>query len=218
MRNWPWPALAVLLALSVYLAVRVEQLDARLDALSTPKAAAVEEALEEGEETREELVDRVRSAEAEVATLKNELDTLSHRVDPALETIEEGGDETHILDVVEQENARIRERHLEFHRERWMEKRDAALNDFAARFGLNEWQVENIHNQLSREVDNLVAILKSKEAVEDPEQAASDWSAMLAETDRSVVGILEGDQVAAWHQARAIERAVLMPWLPKAEP
>jgi hypothetical protein len=52
------------------------------------------------------------------------------------------------------------------------------------------------------------------DVLENPEQMAADWNAVLRDTDRAATGVLDPQQVPAWSMARTIERRVLWPWLP----
>jgi hypothetical protein len=120
-----------------------------------------------------------------------------------------------ILSVVERENSRIRDVQLEWHRARWMEGREQQLAAFAAQLQLQPAQTAELHHALEHEVDAMVTLLKSPDLAENPDVGASDWQAMLTDTDERVKKVLTPEQQQIWTQARLFERRVLWPWLPK---
>jgi hypothetical protein len=124
-------------------------------------------------------------------------------------------DEAAILSVVERENSRIRDVQLEFSRSRWLEARDGQLAAFASMLQLQTPQIRELRSVLEREVDHMVETLKRPGIAEDPDQFASDWNALLSETDRGAERVLTPEQMLWWNQARGFERQTLWPWLPK---
>jgi hypothetical protein len=122
-----------------------------------------------------------------------------------------------ILAVVARENNRMRDVQLDWHRSRWLEGRDSQLGAFAQQTGLSSDQSAGLKTSLQHEVDAMVSVLKKPELIEDPDQLASDWQAVLDATDRDAQKMLTPAQNTAWAQAREIERGVLWPWLPKKQ-
>jgi hypothetical protein len=119
-----------------------------------------------------------------------------------------------ILSVVERENQRIRDVQLEFHRAHWVDQRNAALILFAQGQGLSADQTTELQKLLVDEIDSAVTLLRKGTMLEDPDQAAIDWQAMLDETDAKARNHLKPEQRAAWNEQRANERRFLWPWLP----
>lgn len=222
MRIWGLLMVAAVLALGLG-AYRVVRLEQRIDALakrlgeaSAPgKDATVDHAV--GVEPRlDKLEAALRQLESDVRELQE--GEVAGATLPKAALGEPSADkkaaEDHILDVVGRAQNRIRDRQLQFHRDRWIENREAALDDFSQRFGLTSLQTQQLHQFLSIEVDGLIEILRRPDAAENPEKAARDWQAKLDETDQAAHRVLAGEQIAAWDQARFIERRTLWPWLP----
>jgi hypothetical protein len=224
MRIWLVLALAALLGGGL-LAYRIVGLERRVDALTQrlgPETVTVsppagdQHAKADG--THEQ---RLAALEADLRALREELDALGQGGPDAkaLVAADKAGNgtasgEKNILSVVEREQHRIRDRQLEFHRSRWLEWRESALDDFSQRFGLSPWQTEQLHQVLSDEVDRMVDILKRPDALENPDKAVADWLALLEQTDGTARRVLGPAQIIAWDQSRTVERKVLWPWLP----
>jgi hypothetical protein len=68
---------------------------------------------------------------------------------------------------------------------------------------------------LEHEVDRMIDALKRPGIMDDPDQFAADWKALLAETDRGAERVLTPEQMLWWNQGRSFERQTLWPWLPK---
>ena len=119
-----------------------------------------------------------------------------------------------ILSVVKEQGAKVMETQLKYHRERWLDLREAGLADFSRRAGLNQQQSDHVWGLLSSEIDKMVEILRKPESFENPERAATEWKQVLLDTDRGVHKVLEPDKAVAWDQARFLERKTLWPWLP----
>ena len=122
-----------------------------------------------------------------------------------------------ILSVVERENSRLRDIHLEWSRPRWIELRDAELKDFARKNNLSEAQTASVKNALEREVDAMIAVMKRPNVLEDPDSLIHDWQGLLEDTDASVRRVLNPAQLAVWDQVRVFERKVFWPWLDSAQ-
>jgi hypothetical protein len=123
-----------------------------------------------------------------------------------------------ILSVVEQENSRIREVQLEWHKARWLETRKQQLAAFAFSQKLEPAQSTHLYEALESELNGLADVMKRPSFVEEPDQAATDWLNILGETDRQAQGTLTPAQYQTWTQGRLFERKVLWPWLPDAHP
>lgn len=220
-----WVLVAASLALCAWLVWRVVGLERRLETLSNlvgppaPPSAAPHPAVTE----------RMTSVEDELDGIKNDMRALQQRIErvgvlvaqaPAVAPVrsaaaaaEHALTDQHIVAVVEREQARVRERQLLYQRTRWLEWRNAALEDFAKSYHLSPWQKQQLHQLLSDEVEDMVDILRRPDAAENPERVVKDWKKKLDETDEDARHVLEPAQVAPWDQARAIERRLLWPWL-----
>jgi hypothetical protein len=152
---------------------------------------------------------RLTALEKDVASLK----AAQQRVQTASGT-GRAQDDKDILSVVERENSRIRDVQLEWNKARWLENRDAQLVAFARQYGLTSDQTSGLQKALQQEVDRMVELMKRPGLMDDPDQAAADWQAMLDATDKSAQEVLSPSQVGPWNQARLFERRVFFPWLP----
>ena len=212
-------ALALVLGGS-YFGYRVARLEQRVDALQlqlgrpAPEGTASDKP--DGAGTGGGHEHRLLALERDVTSLRDELRTLEQaRARKGESTAAQAaGNEKQILSVVDREQSRIRDRQLEFHRTRMIEGREAALEDFAQRYGLSPSQTDQLHELLTDEVDRMVEILRRRESLENPEQATADWMATLEQTDDAAHRVLDPAQRGPWDQARAVERHVLWPWLP----
>ncbi|HKU44986.1 MAG TPA: hypothetical protein VJR89_42795, partial [Polyangiales bacterium] len=120
-----------------------------------------------------------------------------------------------ILSVMKEQGAKAMETQLKYHRERWLDQREQALNSFVKRYSLNESQNDQLWGLLSGEIDKMIDILRKPESFEDPEHAAQEWKQMLLETDAAAHKVLDPQAALAWDQQRTMERKVLWPWLPE---
>lgn len=120
-----------------------------------------------------------------------------------------------ILSVMKQQGAKFMETQLAYHRERWLDQREVALNDFSRRFGLNSQQSDQLWRLASSEIDKMVEILRKPESFENPERFALEWKRILLDTDAGVHRVLDQQKAVAWDQARFVERKLLWPWLPE---
>lgn len=171
----------------------------------------------EGASVPKTMEQRLSSLERQVEALTKQLNQ-SHR--PTSTDLKSGifPQEEAILSVVERENSRIRDVQLEWHRARWQETRDQQLAAFATSQHLQPEQTMALRSALEHELDDMVMALKRPGWAEDPDQAASDWQAVLQKTDQSALAVLSPEQQQVWLQVRQFERAVLFPWLPKGNP
>ncbi|MFI5305914.1 MAG: hypothetical protein ACHQ53_01100 [Polyangiales bacterium] len=215
-----WVIAGAVLALGGgWLVYRVATLEDRVTALNKrlgPEMAASSH--EAGPKPATNHEQRILALEADVRALREELDALdappAGLKASAPGALNDKGAEQQILSVVERKANRIRDRQLEFHRSRWLEWREGALDGFSQQFGLSPWQTEQLHQLLSDEVDKMVEILRQPDALENPEQGVAAWVAALEQTDNAAHRLLDPAQNAAWDQARMVERKVLWPWLP----
>ena len=118
-----------------------------------------------------------------------------------------------ILEVVEREQARVADEHLAYHKERWLESRDLALKQFDDAVGLTTIQYDRLQPLLHGEVERMAEMLKDERYRDDPAAFSEEWDATLEKTDLAVRSILTARQREAWEEARAVERALLFPWL-----
>lgn len=211
-------ALALVLSAS-YFGYRITRLEQRIDALNKqlgappatpPLDAAHDEKPLAGHEQR------LTALEQGLHALRDDLRTLEEATadKPQVADLSAPGASQKILSLVAGEQNRIRDRQLQFHRERWVEWRQAALKEFAERQGLTPAQSEQLRQLLTDEVDKMVDILRRPDALENPDQATKDWAATLEETDNSAHRVLEPAQRGPWDDSRTLERRVLWPWLP----
>jgi hypothetical protein len=119
-----------------------------------------------------------------------------------------------ILSVMKEQGAKVMEKQLKYHRDRWLDQRELALNSFTKRFSLDAGQNDQLWGLLSSEIDKMVEILSKPESFEDPENAAMVWKQILLDTDSAAHKLLQPQAAVAWDQQRLMERKVLWPWLP----
>lgn len=160
---------------------------------------------------------RLAAVEKDLRALRDDLRTLEKATEStlALPAPEANADPRQILSVVKGESDRIRDRQLDFARSRWSADRKAALDRFTVEQKLEPEQKAQIQELLDTETAKLAELMRRPDALENPEQMAADWSAVLRDTDRAAQGVLEPQQVPAWSLARSIERRVMWPWLPQ---
>jgi hypothetical protein len=210
---------AAAVAVIGFLAFRIVDLEQRVSALSAQLGTPAE-APQEGARGRGDAgippaaptgyAERLSALEKRVAALSDAQSALTKAPAQGREHQEE-----EILSVVQREGTRIRDVQLEWHRSRWLEGRAEQLNAFAKSKGLSPEQTAGLQGALQHEVDAMVDVLKRPELMEDPDQVASDWQAVLDDTDNQARKLLTPTQNIYWTQARVFERAVLWPWLPK---
>lgn len=119
-----------------------------------------------------------------------------------------------ILSVMKEQGAKVVESQLKYHKERWLDQRELALNSFTKRFNLDPGQNDQLSSLLSVEIDKMIDILRKPESFEDPENAAMEWKQILLDTDSAAHKVLQPGAAVAWDQQRLMERKVLWPWLP----
>jgi hypothetical protein len=217
-----WAVLAVAIAVCGLLGYRVVRLEQRVNVLSRQlgaPAAGISGAPAAGvKRAQGDHEQRLRTLEQQADALRDDLQTLEiatgERPAVAAAPVDAKRSEQQILSVVGREQERIRDRQLQFHRARWLEWRESALDSFAQTYRLSPVQTERLHRALADEVEALVEILRRPDLAENPERAANDWLVRLQETDRAAHDILDDAQVGPWDAARATERRVFWPWLP----
>jgi hypothetical protein len=184
---------------------RLDRLQARLDGRLAGGAADSDPAR------------RIAELEHGVARLSEGLAGIARQADSKLgpADIEDKVSEERILSVVTSEQQRMLERHLAFHRDRWIEQRDQALAAFVERFGLSPLQHQRIRGLLLSEIDGMAELFKGEQAKEQPDQFVSDAARLLLDTDRRVEAMLEAEALSVWKQTRFAERRILWPWLPE---
>jgi hypothetical protein len=216
-------AMALLVALSSYLAYRVIALEHRVDALGgrlgapAPDNAGNTGTAGAASQKSQDHAKRIEALEQQALSLREDLQSLEAATadfpDPGAVADPASG-EQRILSVIGREQSRIRDRQLQFHRERWLEWRRSALDNFAQAVRLSPAQTDDVQRLLSDEVDALVDILRRPDAAENPERAANDWLDTLEATDRAAERFLTPEQADQWTTARTVERRVFWPWLP----
>jgi hypothetical protein len=224
MRTW-WAgsvAAVAAVALCAYFGYRMAALERRVDSLTERLGQRPSEGTA-GAGAGSGYEQRLAALERDQLTLHDDLRTLeAATADPTQPRT--GADqpagaqpvvEQRILSVIGKEQSRIRDRQLEFHRQRWLEQREAALDQFAETQKLSSRQRDTLHQLLADELDGIVTILKRPDAGENPERVADDWRATLEATDYAAHKLLDPAQTNAWDVARFIERRILWPWLPE---
>jgi hypothetical protein len=224
MRSYVVVALIAALGLAGYLGYRQVVLERRVNELSRELGAAQSggdtvqaQAPKDSGGDRPSAVaqsyaDRVRALEVTVAQLRADFRSLEKAT---ADMPEQGASDQQILNVMKEQGAKAVEKQLSYHRERWLDQRELALNSFAQRFNLNRAQQDQLWGLLSSEIDHMVDLLKKPESYEDPERYANEWKTMLLETDAAAHRVLDRDKSIAWDQQRALERKILWPWLPE---
>jgi hypothetical protein len=190
---------------------RIEQLERRLGQPASASPKGADSKPEQG------LAPRLAAVERELRSLRDDLRTLEQATETSLAPPAPlgRGDAKEILSVVKGEQDRVRDRLLDFNRSRWLRDRNAAVDYFSAQLKLDPDQTSQLRELVEAETDRLIAIMRRPNALDDPEQAAADWRAVLRDTDRAVHGVLDQHQIAPWDNSRAAERRVLWPWLPE---
>ncbi len=216
-----WIVLVTGLIATAFFGYRTVRLEQRIDALERQLGAPEVAAGSAGKTARQEPPpgdheQRLRTLEQEARALRDDLQTLEkatgERPEPAVNT---ASADQRILSVVTREQERIRDKQLEFHRARWLEWREGALDNFAQTNRLSPVQTDQLHRLLADEVEALVQLLRRPDVAENPERAANDWLDRLELTDRAAHNLLDAPQTKAWDDARTVERRVFWPWLPQ---
>jgi hypothetical protein len=156
--------------------------------------------------------DRIKALEAGLVAVRADIRSLEKAT---ADMPEKGATDQQILTVMKEQGAKVMEKQVAYHRERWLDQREQALNSFVKRFDLNQQQSDVLWGILSGEVDKMMDILRKPESFEDPEKFANEWKTMLLETDAAAHKTLDRDKSIAWDQQRQIERKFLWPWLPE---
>ena len=203
------------------LGFRIVDLEQRLEILATPKerpsgitgTGTPRSAVVQPPNLAKDYEARLRAVEQRVANLE----TLGRSLPIPSQALGEDRlrQEQAILSVVERENSRIREVQLEWHKARWLETRKQQLAAFAYTQQLEPAQTTRIYEALERELDGLANVMKRPTFAEDPDQVATDWLAILGQTDQQAQEVLSPAQYQTWVEGRLFERRVLWPWLPE---
>jgi hypothetical protein len=217
MRIRTFMAAALLVALLGFLGFRIIDLEQRVAALGQAMGTVPEATATQPDKRRDAAGSNLGYG-PRLAALEKRVDAIQANVRSLEKATGTGAgsqqDDKEILSVVERENSRLRDVQLEWHRSRWLETRETQLMIFARQYHLSGEQTATLQKSLEQEVDSMVELLRRPALLEDPDQAASDWQAMLDQTDRAAKQVLAPEQMGAWSQARAFERQVLWPWLP----
>lgn len=211
---------AAAVALFGLLGFRILDLEQRVDALSAQLGVPAEATSDAAPNGTTTLTAVPQGYEKRLAALEQRIKSLNAAPPPKAAPDTPGNarlrDDEAILSVVERENQRVRDVQLEWSRSRWLEQREAQLTMFSSWLKLEPKQVETLHNSLEHEVNALVDVLKRPNLLDDPDQLASDWAAVLDKTDKEAAAVLTPDQRTWWTQGRTSERQTLWPWLPNA--
>lgn len=216
----PFLPLLLLLPLFAYLHYRTTQLEARLDGLersqrraatqgggavaatppgTQPAAGAVAAGPGAGAGTAE-----LQALRADVTAMRAELDKVREVARPE-----------EILGLVKEEEERLRNVAVDFHRERWIELREDTLDELATQAGFTDFQRTQVGDLMNAEVDKIAELARQPHVFEDPEKLANDVMQILDETEDRVRVLLNREQRPIWEQRRAFERKTVYPWLPR---
>ncbi|HKP62252.1 MAG TPA: hypothetical protein VJV78_36215 [Polyangiales bacterium] len=157
--------------------------------------------------------ERLRTLELALASLRADVRSLEKATADLPQ--EKAVTDQQILSVLKEQNSKVVENQLKYHRERWLDQREAALSSFTKRFNLDQGQNDQLWGLLSGEIDKMVAILRNPQSFEDPENAVQEWKQLLLDTDAAAHKVLQPQAAVAWDQQRMMERKVLWPWLPE---
>lgn len=150
-----------------------------------------------------------QAAPVEMARMQREIDGLRAQVQTGRTPDER------IIDVVDRKREAVFAKHLDFHRERWVEGRAGALDLFSKAAKLTNRQQEQLDELLTDEIDRVMELLRDPSIRDEPGRLAEAWDEEFNETDAQVRSFLVPFQRERWEQARAYERAKFFPWLPK---
>jgi hypothetical protein len=156
--------------------------------------------------------ERVHALETGLASARADIRSLEKAT---ADLPEKGATDQQILSVMKEQGAKVMEKQLSYHRDRWLEQREIALNAFVKRLDIDQRQSDQLWGLLAGEIDKMIDLLKKPESFEDPERAANEWKRMLLETDGAAHKVLDPQKAAAWDQQRLMERKTLWPWLPE---
>jgi hypothetical protein len=206
-------------AVALFLGYRQWALERRLDTLSAQLGAAAAQQPAAADApvvapaAPSSHAERLRALEMGMASLRADVRSLEKATADLPQ--EKAVTDQQILSVMKEQGAKVVETQLKYHRERWLDQRELALNAFTKRFNLDQGQNDKLWGLLSGEIDSMVEILRKPESFEDPEKAALAWKQMLLDTDEAAHKVLPPQAVVAWDQQRMMERKVLWPWLPE---
>lgn len=155
--------------------------------------------------------ERMKALEKALASVRADVRSLEKATE---DLPDKGASDQQILNVMKAQGAKTMEKQLNYHRDRWLEQREAVLNSFVQRNNLSQAQSDQLWGLLSGEIDKMIDILKNPESFEDPERAATAWRDMLLATDSAAHKVLDRNAAIAWDQQRQVERKFLWPWLP----
>jgi hypothetical protein len=155
--------------------------------------------------------ERMQALEKALASVRADVRSLERATE---DLPDKGASDQQILNVMKAQGAKTMEKQLNYHRDRWLEQREAVLNAFVQRNNLSQAQSDQLWGLLSGEIDKMIDILKNPESFEDPERAATAWRDMLLATDSAAHKVLDRNAAIAWDQQRQVERKFLWPWLP----
>lgn len=169
---------------------------------------------------------------AELSALREEVKRLAAHVDRirlANGSTDESGSDTSatgsdkgevfsdkVLSVIQTEVERIKNIQLKRNRDALVKYRKSVVREFAIKQGLTAGQESAIQTILEDEVDKMVELLADIKWENAPTNFATDWAAMLAQTNDKVQDILSADQMSIFLYLRHLEQQAMQPWLPKS--
>lgn len=214
--------IAAFVVVTAFLGYRVYTLDNKVDALTRQLGATTPVAAEPQKDSKIQAAappstgrsheQRIHALELALASLRADFRSLERATE---DMPEKGATDQQILSVMKEQGAKVMEKHLRYHRDKWLDQRETALNSFVKRFDLDPKQNDYLWGLLSGEIDKMIEILRKPESFEDPERAAAEWKQMLLDTDSAAHKVLEPAKAVAWDQQRFWERKFLWPWLPE---
>ena len=145
--------------------------------------------------------------ESELLSLRQEVAALRAELGPA-------GDRR-IREVLARQQDEQMDKQLDYQRDQWIAARDDALADFAVKAQLNGEQRAQMKTLMDREIEQVVELLRQRDLRTDPRRLGVAWDEVLVNTDYEVRGLLSDWQQERWEEARAFERAVFLPFLPR---
>lgn len=212
-----WAVVAILAGFVAYqqtaLGNQLDALERKLGEMPAPSAAAPKAANPRRASGYAASHDgRLGALERAVTSLQREIRTLEQATGETPETLVS---DQQILTVMKDHGSKIVEGQIKYHRQRWLDQREEGLAEFTKRYNLTREESDALWGLLSREVDQMIEILRDPESFENPERAAEQWKKMLYETDVGAHRTLDPQRSVAWDQVRWLERKILWPWLPE---
>jgi hypothetical protein len=154
---------------------------------------------------------RLAALEAQLTSMRADVRSLEKATGDVAQPVSD----QQIMAVMRQRDSKVIDAQLKFHRDKWLEKREDALNDFGRRYALTPRQNDELWELLGGEVDKLIDLMRRPDLADNPERATQEWRELLRQTDAEAHQVLEPLKALAWDQQREAERKLLWPWLPQ---